>query len=345
MNVVPEERGSVTINDVASAAGVSTATVSRAFADPDKVSASLRDRVYAVAGRLSYSPNTHARSLARGRSQTVGVVVPNLANPYFAEVLKGVAEEASSVSYRMLVADSNEDRDSEVPLAHGLLREVDGLILCAPRMNRRKLGALATEARYVVTINQASRGGANTAVNVNAYAGMVAIGRHLTGLGHRSLVYLSGPEESWQNRERWRGVRSVAGGEVSVRQVSAGGTIDEGYAAAETALATGATGLLAFDDLAALGVLARLRELRVRVPDDVSLTGFDDIPFASYSDPGLTTVRSPQRELGRAAWRALQRMLEGGEPPSAPAVLAADLVVRKSTGPPKHSAGSLGETD
>jgi DNA-binding LacI/PurR family transcriptional regulator len=350
---VAGQRRQVTIIAVAEAAGVSIATVSRVMSGSPSVRPDLVERVRRAADELGYRPNAAAQRLVSGVADTIGVVVPNLANPYFYDVIKAMNVAAAAEGYQMLMADANEDPDEEFQLATNLLRQADGLVLVSPRMPVASLRRLAQETAHIVVVNRVAVGVGLPTVAVDNYSAMLEICGHLARLGHRRVVYLAGPELSWQNIERQRAVEQAEAFGLEVQTVHAGSTIDSGHAVVEHALELNPTALVSFNDLVAIGALARLRELGVRVPDDVSLTGFDDIPFAAYVSPSLTTANSPQRLLGQRAWHALHQMMSGAEAEDTPLVKA-ETVIRESTAapasappqwqPPRPSAGATAQS-
>jgi LacI family transcriptional regulator len=294
--------------------------------------------VRASVRRLDYRPNASARRLATGTTGTVGVVVPDLANPYFHGVLKGLAEAARGDGVSLLVADSDEVARDELSLARDLLVQVDGLILCSPRMSRLDLLVVLDGGRPVVAVNTVVQGVGMPSVSFDAHGGTLALCGHLAGLGHRRVVYLAGPQTSWSAHERWRALTAAAAFGIEAVAVEAGSTLAAGAAAVDHALSTGATAFVAFNDLVALGAIAGLRERGVAVPADVSVTGFDDIPYASFTSPPLTTVRSRGRDLGRAGWGILSRLLAGDRTVDSE-LLPSELVERKSTGPAPRRRG------
>ena len=319
-----------TIYDVALAAAVSQATVSRVVNGKSSVDPAIARRVLAVIDALGYRPSTTARNLATGSTQTVAVVVPDLGNPMFHEVLRGVTHAAAEAGYRVLVADSEESPADEAELAVEARRRCDALVLVAPRMPESALRALLPRLAPVVLVNRSLAGVPDVAVDYAAAAATAV--EHLAGLGHRRLAYLAGPSSSESNRRRLAGIAlalaSLPG--VEVDTVACGATADDGARAA-TALGD-ATAVVAFNDLVAVGLLAALRDAEVRVPEQLSVIGFDDIEFARYATPALTTMAVPRRELGASAWAALSAEIAGGEP-AAPMLFVPTLVVRASTGP------------
>jgi LacI family transcriptional regulator len=317
-----------TINDVAREAAVSPATVSRVLTGTKAVSADLERRVRAAVERLGYRPNPAAQGLLRGATHTIGMVVPDLGNPYFAEVLKGVTTAAEAADFRTLVSDTGENPEAEYAAALELSRWTDGVVLCSPRMPDGDLSALSGRTPRLVCVNRLGGGRAVPAVVVDFEAGVASLCRHLRELGHRRVAYLRGPPHAWSERARQRALGTAAGPGFDVVQVPCGSGDMDGYRAADAALATRATAVLAFSDHVALGVLARLDELGVGVPDEVSLTGFDDTSLSRLVTPRLTTVRVRKQDLGRRAWELLTA------PGHDVVTIAPELVVRASTAPP-----------
>ncbi|WP_020660503.1 LacI family DNA-binding transcriptional regulator [Amycolatopsis benzoatilytica] len=321
----------MTISAVAAEAGVSTATVSRVLTG-QSTRPELAARVREAAEKLDYRPNEAARGLVSGRYHTVGVVAPDLANPYFSRLLKVLTLNAADCGFRTVVADSNDDPGEELELCRSLLRQVDGLVLLSPRMPADALRVLAKEAPGTVMVNRVAVGIGLPTVAVDGFGAMLEVCGHLVQLGHRKVAYLAGPEGAWQDSERRRAVEQAAAFGLEAETVRAGSSIEDGYQAVDAALQTGATALLGFNDLVAVGLLKGLRERGIRVPGDISLAGADDVPFATCVEPALTTTTAAQQELGEAAWRQLQAVLSKQEIAEVP-LLTASLVLRDSTGP------------
>jgi LacI family transcriptional regulator len=327
----PEGRPA-TIFDVAAAAAVSQATVSRVVNGKSSVDPAIAQRVLDVVAQLGYRPSATARNLARGSTQTVAVVVPDLANPMFQEVLRGVTHAAAAAGYRVLVADTEESIEGEPAIALEARRRCDAVVLCAPRMPAEELLELLPLLSPVVLVNRSIEGVAEVAADYER-AAAVAV-EHLAGLGHTRIAYLAGPVSSQSNRRRLRGIERAAAADTAldITMLECGPGLDDGSRAAERVVASGVTAVIAFNDLVAFGLLARLRELGVDVPREVSVTGFDDIAFSAFATPPLTTMAVQGSVLGSRAWTALFSEISGGEP-GRPEILAPTLVVRSSTGP------------
>lgn len=321
-----------TVSTVATAAGVSTATVSRVMSGTGTVNADLAERVRRAAEQVGYHPNAAARVLASGRHRNIGVVIPDAANPYFFEVIKSMLLDAAGQGYRTLVADSQGDPKEELTIARGLVGTVDGLALLSSRIEWSGLRELASLSIPVVLVNRVELGVDLPMVAVDNFSAMLRICGHLADLGHRRVVYISGSDLAWQNRERWRAVQQAAVFGLESTAVAADGSIQAGRRAVEAALEHRPTALVCFNDLAAIGAMSRLRELGLRVPQDMSVTGFDDIDLARYSETRLTTATSPKSELGRQACALLMRAL-AEEATEAVPLLPAGIVLGDSTGP------------
>lgn len=325
-----------TIRDVAQAAGVSPSTVSRALALSPLVTPATRERVLQAARSLGYEPNRAARGLVTGRTQNLGLIVPDLANPFFPGVVKGVQARARETDHAVFVADSDEDPVAEVRLARTLSKQVDGIILCSTRMSTEELRELAAETAVVV-MNRRVEGIA--AVTVDNAGAMRQAATHLAALAHTRVGYVAGPANSWSNGERLAALRTAAV-DLGIELVEFGNfapVFGSGVAAADLALAAGTTAVIAYNDLIALGVLSRLDARGVAVPEQVSVVGCDGIAISAMCSPALTTVALPQERAGRAAVDLLTSMLgvpgRPGVPGAVDVELDAQLVVRASSGP------------
>jgi DNA-binding LacI/PurR family transcriptional regulator len=322
----------VSIHEVARQAEVSISTVSRAFNAPQLLHPDTLARVLEVAGALGYQPNRAARGLITGTTGNLGLIVPDVANPFFPGLVKSAQSRARSADYAVFLADTDEDPAVELELIRAMAKQVDGIILASSRMSEAQV-LEAAGLTSLAFVNRLMRG--IPAVTLDSAGGMRQALEHLIALGHRRVVFLNGPRNSWSNRERRRGLRSVAGrsGLEVIELGPYAPRFEAGMQAADTALATDATAILAYNDLMALGVLARLSDRRVRVPDAVSVAGFDDIPLAAMCTPSLTTVAMPTEAAGRAAVDLLLAVLAQREPVRKRVELPTQLMVRDSTAP------------
>lgn len=326
------------IADVAEKAGVSHATVSRVMNGNAAVDPGIAARVRAAAAELKYQPNPVGRSLALGKTDTIGIVVPDLANPTFQAILRGLSIAAAQDGYRVLIADSSEVTSEEAILAGEARRRCDGVVLCAPRMGDAELEELAPTLHPLVLINRTTVATNTPSLSVDYGQGIQELAQHLVGLGHRRLAFLSGPEHSASNRQRLVGLDKFRKEhpEIELQMLHGGSNFDSGHESTEAIIASGATGILAFNDLVAMGLLSGLHEHGVRVPEDISVTGFDDIPFAKYTTPPLTTAAVPINELGSLAWRRMREQIQqaGESTTQAQDEFSPRMEIRKSTAAP-----------
>lgn len=321
----------VTIRDVARVAGVSAATVTRALSTPDVVRPATRDRVREVAATLGYHPNRAARGLITGRTGNLGLLVPDLANPFFPGIVKGVQSRALEADHAVFLADTDEDPAAEAGLVRKLAKQVDGMVLCSPRMAEQELRAVAREVPMVLVYRRIP---GVPSVTAEFLDGMRQAVSHLVALGHRRIAYVAGPRSSWANRERVRSLRTVARSS-DVDLVEMGSVTPQfqgGVSAADRVLAAAVTAVIAYNDLVALGLLHRFAARGVAVPDDISVLGFDDIPLAAMVHPALTTVALPQGQAGQAGVDLLLDLLDNRDK-AVRRELPTQLMVRGSTGP------------
>lgn len=323
----------VTIRDVAKAAGVSPSTVSRALSTPDIVDAATRERVLRVADHLGYQPNRAARGLITGRTGNIGLILPDLANPFFPSVVKGIQSQAHKSDYQVFVADTDEDPNAELGLVRSLAKQVDGIILCSPRMKSSELRDAAALAPVVVVNRKA---GSIPSVAVDNADGMRQVIEHLAGLGHQRIGFIAGPRSSWSTRDRRSGLVTACRAS-NLELVELGNfapTFEGGAEAAEGVLISGVTAAVAYNDLVALGLLNAMRERAVQVPADLSVVGIDNIQMSHMVHPALTTVSLPKEHAGRRAVDLLIQLLaDPARPSKFIHELPTELLVRQTTGP------------
>jgi len=319
----------VTLHDVAREAGVAVSTVSRALTQPDRISPATRARVQEVARRLGYRPNRIARAVVSGRTQMLAVLVPDITNPHHFGLIRGAEERARAADRTLVLGDTRGDPGLEADHLDRLGSVVDGIVLASSRLPDADLLELARR-RPVVLHNRELPGLPGVVTDFDD--GIRQTLAHLVALGHRRVAYLSGPRRSWSEGRRWAALTAGAtqAGVTVQRLGPFAPTLDGGRAAADAGLASGATALVGYNDLLAIGVLRRLEECGVPVPEAVSVTGFDDIFGADFCHPPLTTVTAPTEEAGRAL---VDVLLDDRSPDPERIVLPVRLQVRQSTGP------------
>jgi len=321
------------MREIARKLGVSISTVSRALSKPEMVRPELRDRILKTAREMDYKPNRIARAMVRGQSDLVGLLVPDITNPFFPAIVRGVEDAARKHGLNLIVCNSDGHVEKEKQYLHSLHGlAVVGVIVASASRHDAYVGQLASDVPVVV-MDRKIAAPLVAEVNVDNYGGSKAVIDHLAELGHRKLLYFAGPQLVSTAEERLRGFRDQCHvHHIAYEIVRAGFGIDDGYTAMQKTEASldGTTGVVCANDLCAFGALARLVDIGIAVPDQLSVTGFDDIAFARIFSPSLTTVRQPTYEMGRRAVKAILDM-RAGHSPHQPIVLATQLVVRGST--------------
>lgn len=324
------------LDTVARAAGVSPSTVSRALSRPEMVNESTRRRVLNIASELGYRLNAAAQGLATGRTMALALLVPDIANPFFPELVRAAEDRAQEAGYSMLLTDTDEREEREQRLLDQLAGRADGLVVCSPRSSAAGILAIAREVPTVLVNRTVDTIPSVTCVT---RTGMARLVEHLQSLGHREVAYLQGPASSWSNKERLRSVQARTR-QLGMRLQILGPytpTLESGRKAAEDLAQLGVTAVMAFDDLTAMGVLSRFWDLGIRVPDDISVAGCDDVFCAALCSPPLTTVTSSISLAGTTAVDLLLERLSPSPPSQARHVsLVGDLVVRATTGPARR---------
>ncbi|HEX4418767.1 MAG TPA: LacI family DNA-binding transcriptional regulator [Kofleriaceae bacterium] len=335
----------VTITDVALAARVSVASVSRVMNGHANVLPETRQRITAVIEKLRYVPHTAARSLITRRTQSIGVLLPDLYGGFFSELIRGIDAAARELKLQLLLSSSHGDAAEMVAAIRAMHGRVEGLLVLAPQLDAAELGELQADVPTVFMnsrVTRSTRRGAARraapALVIDSYGGARAMMRHLIGRGHRTIAHVSGPANNFDAHERERGYRDeLAAALPRARPVVVRGDFTEtsGYAAGrELGAGPGRpAAVFAANDVMAIGCLAAFDSLGLAVPRDIAVAGFDDIPLAAYVRPALTTMRVPIVELGRGAVTQLAAAIAAPEAVRAITTqLAPELVVRESCG-------------
>lgn len=329
---VKRRGGAATIYDIAELAGVNPSTVSRALSKPGRISAPTEAKIRAAAQRLHFRFNPMARALPTGRSHTLALVVADITNPVVFGIVRGAEQAASAAGYTLVIAESQESGETEAETIERLIPSVDGLVLATTRLSDERIAEIAAR-KPVVLINRAVDNVPSVLPDVET--GVAALLEHLHGHGHRSIAYLAGPETSWISERRFERMLD-ASDRLGFALVEIGPnqpTIEGGRAAYRRVLAARPTAVIAFNDLIAIGLMQAAAEQSVRVPEDLSVAGFDDIFGSELISPPLTTVRAQLVEAGESAVVDLLASLDGDELAADARLLETRLVVRGSTGP------------
>ncbi len=332
---------SVSIKDIAQAAGVSHSTVSRALADSPLISEAARRRIQALAGKMGYVPNAQARGLVLGRTMTIGIVVTTIADPFVAEVVQGIESTAHAHGYGVILTGSDNDPEREAQSVEMLrARRADAVIVTSSRIGDLYQDDLQETGVPVVLINSHNDQGGARVVSIsvdNRHGGYLAT-RHLLGLGHRRIAYVAGLPAHSDDCDRCQGYGDAlrdAGLARDERYTIAGdgrATGGERALPALLALAPRPSAAFCYNDMTAIGLIAAARRAGLAVPQELAVVGFDDIPFAALTYPALTTVAQPKHEMGRRAVERALALLSGDATQPDHLSLQGQLIVRESSG-------------
>jgi LacI family transcriptional regulator len=330
----------MSIKHVAHLAGVSTATVSHVINNTRFVRAETRLKVLAAIDAANYTPNAHARSLAAGYSRTLGLIVSDVANPFFPELVKSIQDNAADLDYDVILANTNYERRLTVSCVERMLQQkVRGVAIMTSEMDPSLIERLAERKVAVVFLDLGPVGPHTSNINVDYERGVRAGVEHLLDLGHRRIAFVGGPRSMLSADRCWTAfveTMQESRGAERTKPVMLDGdfTAPSGQRAAREILkmAERPTAVVFANDLMAIGALGELRRGGARVPDDISVVGFDDISFAALTDPPLTTIAFPRAEVGRAAVEALMQTIAADDALGREVKVATRLVVRESTG-------------
>lgn len=339
----------ITLKELSQLAGVHPSTVARVLQnDPrQRVSEELRARIMTLAREHQYRPNSVARSLRTKRSAVLGALIPDIANPFFGSVLRGMEDAAAARDYSIILANTDDLPTREAnSLAMLRDRQVDGLLLATARRHDPAIERLVAERMPFVLVNRHTDPITPNAVVPDDYAGACAAIEHLLSLGHRRIAHITGSDEvstAYLRRQGYLDTLQRHNAPVDSALLVTGSFREQGGYDAMRALldlSDPPTAVFAVNDLAALGALHALADAGLRAPDDISVVGFNDMFHETYITPRLTTMRVPDRVMGARAVERLLAMILDGVWPDSPLLLPATLVARESSGPPRAQRGA-----
>jgi DNA-binding LacI/PurR family transcriptional regulator len=340
----------VSIKDIAKAAGVSHSTVSRALSDSSLVNAETKSLIQQLADEMGYSPDAQARSLVMGRTHTVGVVVTAITDPFIAEIVQAIERFALDHGYSVILASSNAEPEREIAAVEMLhSKRVDGLVVTSSRVGVLYQDHLARLGVPVVLVNSHSqqRGRYTFSVSVDNYHGAFMATNHLLELGHRRIAYVTGPADHSDDLDRFAGYREALGqAGIALDQslvVPGTGRLDGGERAWPVLMGLDdpPSAVVCYNDMTAIGLLLVARQGGVSIPGDLAVIGFDDVPFASYVQPQLTTIAQPTALIGQRAMEMVLDLMADRGGGASNVVVQGKLIVRESSGAVLRPAGAL----
>ena len=331
------KRATATIRDVAREADVSVASASRALNGHSNVTIKTRDRVIAAAEKLSYVPHLGARSLTMARTNTIGVVLPDLFGEFFSEVIRGIDSAAHAEGLQLLLSNMHGDASETTQAIRAMRGRVDGLLVMLPGIDADFLAAHLPAGLPTVVLGSQIEGEAHSSIAIDNEGGARAMVAHLAASGYRRIAMISGPVGNGDSDGRCAGFRSAVSDLLDDRDpivLPGDFTEDAGHAAGAAILADrrGIDAVFAANDMMAVGCMAALSAAGIVVPDQIAVAGFDDVPIARYVQPSLTTMRVHIAEMGSRAFATLRTLIANADAVApAPQTLTPELVVRQST--------------
>lgn len=330
------------IDQIARLARVSTATVSRAINHSPSVRLKTAERIRKLIAEVGYVPNQSARTLSSGRSQLFGVVISDITNPFFPDLVSAFEQLCMEKNYDTILANTNYDvKRLHQCLGRMIERRVDGIAIYTSEMDDRAAAMLHRHKVPVVTLAQGLRGNSFHTVFVDHRPGIVKAVQHLVQLGHTNIAFISGPQDLWSTHRRlelFREAMLKAALPLPPERIAEGDSRLEGGSAAIRQLlklTPRPTAIICSNDLMALGALKTIIEASLRVPDDLSLIGIDDLQMVSLSNPPLTSIQIPRTEIARHSFRILWDSIGGSPVERQDCTLKTKLIVRQSTGIPR----------
>jgi len=325
-----------TIRDVAERAAVSVASVSRVLNGAGPVTEPTRKRVLEAVEALQYVPHSGARSLSTSKTQTVGVILPDLYGEFFSELIRGMDVAARALGYHLIVSSSHDDADEASAAIRSMRGRVDGLIVLSPHLDAANLAASLAGRTPILLMNGGATDAGRPSIVVDNHGGAVQAVQHLIATGRRRIAHIAGPAGNLEAEARLAGyLEAMAAAGLATTVVDGAFTRESGQAAGAelAALVLAPDAVFAANDNMAVGAMLAFHEAGLRVPEDLAVVGFDDIPLASLVRPGLTTLRINISETGRRALERLVGFIESAGEAAAAAceVVRPELVVRPSS--------------
>ncbi len=334
-----------TIYDIARIASVSPSTVSRSLKNDTRIGLKTREKIQSIAEELGFRPSRVGKALATGRSQVIALVITDVSNPFFPEIIYGVEDKALEKDYYVSFWNTREDVERERRYLKMLEKgSFDGVILAASRVSQRDILNLVNRSIPCVVMNRVVKG--IPSVVTDSQRGLYLATRHLIDEGYRRLAFFNGPGRAYASRQRKKGfLQATYEAELDENKVSVSHnppTHEGGFRALMQLKGVLPEAIVTYDDLMAIGVMGACRKMGIKIPQDLALVGFDDISQASYSDPPLTTVRQPRYFMGQVAMNMLFDFLSGRRLSSETVFLQPELVIRESCGCVKNEKGDEG---
>ncbi len=334
------------IKDIAREAGVSTATVSHVINKTKYVSDATRERVQEAIAKFNYHPNAHAQSLALGRSKMIGLLVSDIANPFFPEIIKSIEAAVFAAGYHLILLNTNYEVDRAVEFVHRLIQmKVAGIILMIAEHDKKLVQEAKRKKTSFVFHDLGEVGEKMSNIILDYAVGIDEAVKHLVSLGHTNIAHIAGSHEIHSARVRREAfVESIKRHlpKAAAPKIYEGDfRFDGGRLAASRMLAEKniPTAVVVANDLMALGAMQEFKSAGLRIPQDISIVGFDDISFASLAEPALTTVCSPRVEIGRRAFEALILTVDKPHQQGVEIRIPTYLIKRDSTAPPRNKRG------
>jgi LacI family transcriptional regulator len=328
----------VTIKDISKEAGVSYATVSRALNNHPEVNEDTKKRIIKIANEMGYQPNEIAQGLVKNKTKTIGLMIPDITNPFFPEVAIGVEEAASKVGYTVFLINTNWDEERELNSFKVLLRkQIDGLIIAPSSENLEHLENILNKGIKIVFLGRKLDCKGSTSIMIDNEIGMYKAVEYLINKGHKNIAFLGGQKELSMNQGRLKGYKNALKDyalEINEELIKFDNSKREGgYHLTRKLIESGLkfSAVVTVNDLLALGAIQAIKEKGLLIPSDVAIIGFDDIKLDSLPEIHLSTVSQPKYEMGRLAFESLLKQIKGESSVSTKVLLEPELIIRNTT--------------